>query len=118
MTLRLKSASHFLKQFKIKCIGQSLDRQPLRLFIQEPTAKKKNMGLTNWRGEKIRKTDATVAKNYLNKNELEMLNNLVEQYLLFAEGQALQRKPMYMKDWIKKLDSFLHLNEKNILTHA
>ena len=75
-------------------------------------SKKQNMGLTNWRGEKVKKTDVVVAKNYLKKDELKTLNNLVEQYLLFAEGQAMQRKPMYMKDWIKKLDSFLQLNEK------
>ncbi|MBP6740395.1 MAG: virulence RhuM family protein [Leptospiraceae bacterium] len=48
-----------------------------------------NMGLTNWRGEKIRKQDVSVAKNYLNENELLALNNLVEQYLVFAEGQGL-----------------------------
>ena len=81
-------------------------------------SKKQNMGLTSWRGEKIRKTDVGIAKNYLNMDELKILNNLVEQYLLFAEGQAMQRRPMYMKDWIKKLDNFLQVNEKNILTHA
>ena len=81
-------------------------------------SKKQNMGLTNWKGEKIRKTDVSVAKNYLKAEELKTLNNLVEQYLLFAEGQAMQKKSMYMKDWIKKLDSFLQVNEKNILTHA
>ena len=81
-------------------------------------SKKQNMGLTNWRGEEIKKKDVSIAKNYLNEKELKALNNLVEQYLLLAEGQALQRKPMYMKDWIKKLDSFLHVNERNILTHA
>ena len=63
-------------------------------------SKKKNMGLTNWTGEAIKKTDVSIAKNYLNEKELKALNNLVEQYLLFAEGQAIQRNPMYMKDWI------------------
>ena len=81
-------------------------------------SKKANMGLTNWRSEKIRKADVSVAKNYLNEKELKVLNNLVEQYLLFAEGQAIRQKPMYMKDWVKKLDSFLQVNERNILTHA
>ena len=60
-------------------------------------SKKENMGLTNWRGEEIRKKDVGIAKNYLNEKELKALNNLVEQYLLFIEGQALQRKPMYKK---------------------
>lgn len=80
--------------------------------------KKRNMGLTNWRGQKVRKGDVEVAKNYLGGEELLALNNLVEQYLIFAEGQAMRRVPMRMKDWIKKLDSFMQLNEREILTHA
>ena len=76
------------------------------------------MGLTNWRGVKIRKADAVIAKNYLDEGELRALNNLVEQYLIFAEGQAMRRIPMHMKDWIKKLDGFLTLNDRNILDHA
>ena len=77
--------------------------------------KKPNMGLTNWRGEKVRKDDIIIAKNYLNEKELLALNNLVEQYLIFAEGQAMQRIPMEMKDWIKKLEGFLILNNRKIL---
>ncbi len=79
---------------------------------------KPNMGLTNWRGDIIRKSDVTIAKNYLNEEELKALNNLVEQYLIFAEGQAMRRIPMYMKDWINKLDAFLNLNDRNILQNA
>jgi hypothetical protein len=79
---------------------------------------KPNMGLTNWRGSKVRKTDVITAKNYLGEDELLALNNLVEQYLIFAEGQAMRRMPMHMRDWIKKLDAFLNLNERAILTHA
>ena len=81
-------------------------------------ASKPNMGLTNWRGPVIRKQDVSIAKNYLTEPELAALNNLVEQYLLFAEGQAMRRIPMVMADWIKKLDAFLTLNERDILTHA
>ena len=77
-----------------------------------------HMGLTSWRGAKVRKEDVAVAKNYLSGPELAALNNLVEQYLLFAEGQAMRRIPMHMQDWIAKLDGFLHLNERGILTHA
>ena len=79
---------------------------------------KTNMGLTNWRGAKVRKQDVTIAKNYLTERELLALNNLVEQYLIFAEGQAMRRIPMHMPDWIKKLDAFMTLNEREILTHA
>ncbi len=76
------------------------------------------MGLTNWRGEKIRKQDVTIAKNYLDEDELGALNNLVEQYLIFAEGQAMRRIPMHMNDWIEKLNGFLSLNDRKILEHA
>ncbi len=78
-------------------------------------AEKPNMGLTSWRGEKVRKGDTVIAKNYLKENELAALNNLVEQYLIFAEGQAIRRIPMYMQDWIDKLNSFLRLNDRDIL---
>ncbi|ANT65269.1 MULTISPECIES: virulence RhuM family protein [Prosthecochloris] len=81
-------------------------------------ADKPNMGLTNYRGAKVRKQDVTIAKNYLNEGELAALNNLVEQYLIFAQGQAMRRIPMYMSDWITKLDSFMTLNDRDILTHA
>jgi hypothetical protein len=76
------------------------------------------MGLTNWRGTKPRKNDVSIAKNYLDEDELSALNNLTEQYLVFAEGQAMRRIPMYMKDWIEKLHGFLQLNDRNILDHA
>ncbi len=81
-------------------------------------SRKPNMGLTNWRGVKVRKDDVTIAKNYLSEPELAALNNLVEQYLIFAEGQAMRRVPMHMKDWIAKLHAFLTINDRNILTHA
>ena len=81
-------------------------------------AGKQNMGLTNYRGAKVRKQDVTIAKNYLNEEELATLNNLVEQYLIFAQGQAMRRIPMYMQDWLKKLDGFLTINERDILKHA
>jgi len=80
--------------------------------------KQPNMGLTNWRGAKPRKEDAVMARNYLSEPELAALNNLVEQYLVFAEGQAMRRIPMRMGDWMAKLDGFLNLNERDILIHA
>jgi len=79
---------------------------------------KPNMGLTNWRGVKLRKQDVSIAKNYLDEEELSALNNLVEQYLIYAEGQAMRRIPMTMKDWADRLDAFLQFNERNILEHA
>lgn len=77
-----------------------------------------NMGLTNWEGARIRKADVAIAKNYLNENELRALNNLVEQYLIFAQSQAERRVPMTMQDWITKLEGFLALNDREVLKNA
>ncbi len=76
------------------------------------------MGLTSWKHKKIRKPDTVIAKNYLTEDELTALKGLVEQYLVFAETQAKRKIPMRMVDWIKKLDGFLELNDRNILEHA
>ena len=81
-------------------------------------ASKQNMGMTTWAGDTPRRTDAEVAKNYLNEHELEILNRIVSMYLEFAELQALSRTPMYMTDWVVKLDDFLKISGREILTHA
>ena len=81
-------------------------------------ATKPNMGLTTWKGKKPLKADVSIAKNYLDEKELDMLNRIVTMYLEFAELQALNRKPMTMNDWINKLDDFLKLSERDILSHA
>ncbi|OHD62216.1 MAG: hypothetical protein A2014_00415 [Spirochaetes bacterium GWF1_49_6] len=79
---------------------------------------KPNMGMTNWAGSTIRKGEVTIAKNYLAPEELDILNRIVTAYLEFAELQAMNRKPMYMKDWILKLDDFLKMSDRELLTHA
>ena len=66
----------------------------------------------------IQKQEVSIAKNYLNEEEMKLLGLLVEQYLAFAETMAQQQVPMYMKDWIGRLDSLLQLNGREILTHA
>ena len=66
----------------------------------------------------LKKTDVSIAKNYLDENEIKLPGLLVEQYLAFAETMALQHTPMYMKDWISRLDSLLQLNGRELLTHA
>jgi hypothetical protein len=81
-------------------------------------AYKENMGLTNWVGTQIRKSEVSVAKNYLNQDELDLLNRIVTAYLEFAELQALNRRPMYMKDWILQLDMFLTMSGRELLDHA
>lgn len=79
---------------------------------------KENMGLTNWKGEVITREQAQIAKNYLEELELKRLNLLVEQFLSFAELQSVEQRVMYMRDWIRKLDDFLILNDKEILSGA
>ena len=82
---------------------------------------KQNMGLTSWRkgpGGKILPGDVAIAKNYLDKPELDHLNRVVTMYLDYAELQAIQNKPLYMKDWIEKLNALLKFSEYEILTNA
>ena len=88
------------------------------IIYSRANAGKTNMGLTSWSGKKPRKTDAEIAKNYLNGEELKVLNLIVSLYLDFAELQALSRNPMYMRDWIAKLDDFLRMASRDILSHA
>lgn len=88
------------------------------IIYRRADSTKPNMGLTNWVGDSIRKTETFIAKNYLTGEELDILNRLVTMYLEFAEMQALNRNPMYMRDWIAKLDDFLKLSGRDILTHA
>jgi hypothetical protein len=91
------------------------------IVYQRSDSEKQNMGLTTWKNAlkgKIRKTDVSIAKNYLTEDELIDLNLIVEQYLSFAELRARNREPMYMSDWLKKLNDFMTLNEKEILEHA
>lgn len=91
------------------------------IIYERADSKKQNMGLTTWKNAplgKIRKTDVSIAKNYLTEDELKDLNLIVDQYLSFAELQARNRNPMYMKDWISKLNDFMTLNDREILEHA
>jgi len=88
------------------------------LIMMRADASKPQMGLTNFPGEQIKRQDVVVAKNYLDEKELNQLNRIVTQYIEFAELQAMQHKPMHMKDWVKKLHGFLTLNEREILNHS
>ena len=81
-------------------------------------AAKPQAGMTNWVGAKPSKAEAVIAKNYLSPEELNALNRIVVAYLELAEVQALNRQPMYMRDWIAKLDDFLRLSGRDILKHA
>lgn len=80
-------------------------------------ARKPNLGLTSWLGSKPTKEESAIAKNYLAVDELDALNRIVNMYLEFAELQVLNRRTMYMRDWIAKLEDFLRLSGREILTH-
>lgn len=88
------------------------------IIYERADAEKDFMGLTSWTGALPQRTDAEIAKNYLSSDELDTLNRIVSLYLDFAELQAKSHKPMYMKDWIQKLDDFLKLSGKELLNHA
>jgi len=93
-------------------------RTAAEIISDRVSSAKPNVGLTNWKNSPqgaIRKTDVVVAKNYLNKEEIEGLNNIVEQYLIFAESQAKRKQTMFMRDWESKLGEFLKLNDRDIL---
>ena len=76
------------------------------------------MGLTSWSGYLPGKSDAEFAKNYLSEDEIRILNRIINLYLEYAELQAENRQPMYMSDWINKLDDFLKISGRDVLTHA
>ena len=88
------------------------------IIKERADAGKPNMGLTSWKGVKVRRTDVTVAKNYLSADEISELNRIVVMYLDYAEDQARRRRPLYMRDWRAKLDAFLKFNEREILEHS
>ncbi len=114
----LDTSIQFFKAVQNKVHWAITGQTAAEIVYSRADSSKANMGLTNWRGAKVRKEDVFTAKNYLNADELQALNNLVEQYLVFAQGQAMRRIPMDMNAWIKKLDGFLSLNDRDILTHA
>ena len=116
-------ASHALTQTFFATVQNKVHfaihgRTAAELIAARADSSQPNMGLTTWEGARIRKADVSITKNYLNEEELRALNNLAEQYLIFAEGQAARRIAMTMQDWITKLEGFLTLNDREILQGA
>lgn len=114
----VEASQVFFKTVQNKMHWAAHGHTAAELVALRADAQKPNMGLTSWLGSKPRKADVTVAKNYLAAEELEVLNRVVTAYLEFAELQAMNRKPMYMADWISKLDDFLRLADHQVLDHA
>ena len=109
----------FYKEIQNKLLWAVSGKTAAELLFYRATAQLPMMGLTSTEREgKVTKSDALIGKNYLNEEEITMLKLIVEQFLAYAEAQALAEKPMYMRDWIQKLRLVLTMNEKNILEHA
>ena len=85
------------------------------IIAERADAEKPNMGISTWKGTKVRRGDVTVAKNYLNEAEIHDLNRIITMYLDYAESQAERRRPIHMSEWREKMDAFLKFNERDIL---
>ena len=99
----------------VKCLN---GKNVPRVLRKRADASKANMGLTAWKGGVVRKGDVGTAKNYLTEQAISDFNLIINRYLDFAESQARRHQPMYMKDWVQRLDDFLQVNRLDILETA
>lgn len=113
-----KFSVEFFKTVQNKMHWAAHNHTAAEIIFQRADASKLHIGLTSFKGKKPTKQEAVIAKNYLNVDEINMLNRMVTAYLEVAEIQAMNRTPMYMTDWIERLDSFLTMTGKNILSHT
>lgn len=114
---KLETTKEFFKTIQNKMHWATHGNTAAELIFKRVDGAKEFMGLTSWKGNLPIKSETEVAKNYLKEKEIFILDRLVSSYLDFAEIQALEENPMYMKDWIEQLDGFIKLAKKEILTH-
>lgn len=114
----IEATQRFFKTVQNKMHYSAHGHTAAEIIYGRADAEKDFMGLTSWTGRFPRKNDTSFAKNYLSADEMDTLNRIVSLYLDFAELQAKSHTPMYMADWIQKLDDFLKLSGKELLTHA
>ena len=115
---RVEMTQKFFKTVQNKMHYSVHGHTAAEIIYERADAEKDFMGLTTWSGAMPTKPEAEIAKNYLTHEEIKLLNRIVSLYLDFAEMQAEEHRPMYMKDWINILDDFLRISRKDILTHA
>lgn len=115
---RVEMTQKFFKTVQNKMHYSVHGHTAAEIIYEHANAQKDFMGLTTWSGAMPTKPEAEIAKNYLTQDEIKSLNRIVSLYLDFAEMQAEEHRPMYMKDWINILDDFLRISRKDILTHA
>jgi len=113
-----ESSKQLFKTIQNKMHWATHGHTAAEVVYQRVDSSKAHMGMTNFKGSTPSKQESSIAKNYLNEEELNVLNRIVTAYIEVAEIQALNQKPMYMKDWISRLDDFLTMTGKDILTHA
>lgn len=111
-------AQTFFQTIQNKMLFAVTGHTAAELIVRRANAAWPNMGLTSWKGDRVRKGDVVVAKNYLTQEEVSELNRIVTMFLDFAEDQARRRKQMAMADWSAQTDRFLAFNERGVLTHA
>ncbi len=115
---RVEMTQKFFKTVQNKMHYSAHGHTAAEIIYERADAEKDFMGLTTWSGAMPTKPEAEIAKNYLSHEEVKSLNRIVSLYLDFAEMQAEEHRPMYMKDWINILDDFLRISRKDILTHV
>lgn len=115
---RVEMTQKFFKTVQNKMHYSVHGHTAAEIIYERADAEKDFMGLTTWSGAMPTKPEAEIAKNYLTHEEIKSLNRIVSLYLDFAEMQAEEHRPMYMKDWVNILDDFLRISRKDILTHA
>ena len=113
-----EASETFFKTVQNKMHWAAHGNTAAEVIYQRINAGKPNLGLTSFKGSKPTQPETEIAKNYLNENELDVLNRIVTAYLELAELQALNRKPMYMSDWIDRLNDFLKMTGREILSHS
>lgn len=113
-----EAAQLFFKKVQNKMLWAVTGHTAAEIVVERSDPAQPNMGLTTWQGGRVRKQDVTIAKNYLNREEIEALDRIVVMYLDYAEDQAQRRKTVTMQEWADKLDAFLSFNERDVLTHA
>jgi hypothetical protein len=111
------AAKEFFQVVQNKLHWAIVGKTAAEIIAERADARKPNMGLTTWKGARVRRTDVVIARNYLNEKELGELNRIVVMYLDYAEDRAKRRRPLYMHDWREKLDAFLRFNEREVLKH-
>lgn len=114
----VRATQTFFKTVQNKIHYSAHGKTAAEIIFDRADADKPFMGLTSWTGLQPKKVDTEFAKNYLTEDEIDTLNRIVNLYLEFAELQAKSRKPMYMSDWISKLDDFMKISGREILEHS